>query len=107
MGVFSNQKSQFGEISEGLATEDIGLFYTHLVYFTTIWYRYLVCCTKKNLATLAITILGRFAHYISPKQCDRGGSLRKESRRSDFFSLRTFQEATGTPLFASASIFKD
>jgi hypothetical protein len=51
--------------------EDVGLFYGHLVYFTTIWYIlwslgifhvYLVhlfpiwvCCTKKNLATLMRT----------------------------------------------------
>jgi hypothetical protein len=29
-------------------------FYTHLVYFVVIWYIFtrLVCCTKKNLATL-------------------------------------------------------
>jgi hypothetical protein len=43
--------------------EDVGLFYGYLVYFTAIWYMYvfrghlvnfpvLVCCTKKNLATL-------------------------------------------------------
>jgi hypothetical protein len=47
--------------------EDVGTFYDHLVYFTTIWYvllpfgtfmviwyvfPVLVCCTKKNLATL-------------------------------------------------------
>jgi hypothetical protein len=35
-GKFSNQKSQFGSISEGLAMEDVGMFYDHLVYFTTI-----------------------------------------------------------------------
>jgi hypothetical protein len=48
--------------------EDVGLFYSHLVhliniryfchklvYFVVNWYiisRFLVCCTKKNLATL-------------------------------------------------------
>jgi hypothetical protein len=43
---------------EGLAVEDDGVF-LHLVYFTAIWYNLfgilfpvLVCCTKKNLATL-------------------------------------------------------
>jgi hypothetical protein len=34
----SNQKSQFGLILEGLAMEDIGIFYGHLVYFEAIWY---------------------------------------------------------------------
>jgi hypothetical protein len=28
----------FGQIFEGLAIEDFGIFYCHLVYFTTIWY---------------------------------------------------------------------
>jgi hypothetical protein len=40
-GIISNQKSQFGSISEGLAMEDVcmytfwpfGLFYGHFVYF--------------------------------------------------------------------------
>jgi hypothetical protein len=41
--------------------EDVGIFYGHLVYFTAIKYilwlvgifsPFLVCCTKKNLATL-------------------------------------------------------
>jgi hypothetical protein len=31
---FSNQKYQFG----GLVMDDVGLFYSHLVYFTAIWY---------------------------------------------------------------------
>jgi hypothetical protein len=36
-GLFSNQKSQFGKICEGLATEDFGTVYGHLVYFTSSW----------------------------------------------------------------------
>jgi hypothetical protein len=36
--VFSNQNSQLGQILEGPAMEDIGIFYGHLVYFATIWY---------------------------------------------------------------------
>jgi hypothetical protein len=33
----------------------IDIFYGHLVYFVVIWYIFpmLVCCTKKNLATLS------------------------------------------------------
>jgi hypothetical protein len=34
---FSNQKSQFGYILEGLAMEDVGLFYGHLLHFIAIW----------------------------------------------------------------------
>jgi hypothetical protein len=37
-GIFSNQKSQFGYILEGLAIEDVGIFYGDLLYFTAIWY---------------------------------------------------------------------
>jgi hypothetical protein len=37
-GIFSNQKSQFGKILEGLAMEDVGIFNDHLVQFTVIWY---------------------------------------------------------------------
>jgi hypothetical protein len=67
-GLFSNQKSQFGEILEGLAIGNLGLFYDRLVYLKAIgnilWpfgifcghFVYfppiLVFYTKQNLATL-------------------------------------------------------
>jgi hypothetical protein len=35
-GLFSNQKSQFGFIFEGLAIDNLGIFYDHLVSFTAI-----------------------------------------------------------------------
>jgi hypothetical protein len=35
-GIFSDKKYQFGQILEGLAMEDVGIFYGHLVYFTDI-----------------------------------------------------------------------
>jgi hypothetical protein len=35
-GLFSNQKSHFWQILEGLAMENLGIFYDHLVYFTAI-----------------------------------------------------------------------
>jgi hypothetical protein len=66
---FSDQKSQFGSTLEGLANMScipilwpFGLFYCHLIYFTASWYNWcqfgtffpvLVCCIKKNLATLS------------------------------------------------------
>jgi hypothetical protein len=37
-GLFSNQKSKFGEISEGLAMKDVVVFYGHLVHFTVFCY---------------------------------------------------------------------
>jgi hypothetical protein len=37
-GIFPNQKSQFGHILEGLALEDVGMFYGLLAYFAAIWY---------------------------------------------------------------------
>jgi hypothetical protein len=45
----------------GIFCGDLGIFYYHLVYFMAIWYilrsfwytfPVLVCCAKKNLATL-------------------------------------------------------
>jgi hypothetical protein len=33
-GLFSNQKCKFGNILEGLAMQDVGMFYGHLVHFT-------------------------------------------------------------------------
>jgi hypothetical protein len=45
----------------GMAMEAVGIFYGHLVYFVAVWNIFwsfsifspvLVCCTKKNLATL-------------------------------------------------------
>jgi hypothetical protein len=35
-GLFSNQKSQFGKISEGISINNLGIFYDHFVYFTAI-----------------------------------------------------------------------
>jgi hypothetical protein len=68
--IFSNPKSQFGQIMEGLRLEDVEIFYGHLEYFRAIWYilwpfgkvvviwyvyftPVLAYCVKKNLATLA------------------------------------------------------
>jgi hypothetical protein len=36
-GIFTNKKSQLGSILEGLAMENVGIFYGNLVYFTAIW----------------------------------------------------------------------
>jgi hypothetical protein len=35
-GIFSNQKNQFGQILEGLAKEDVGIFCGHFVIFTSL-----------------------------------------------------------------------
>jgi hypothetical protein len=37
-GLFSNQKSKFGKILEGLEMQDVGIFYGHLVHFTVFCY---------------------------------------------------------------------
>jgi hypothetical protein len=36
-GLFSNKKSQFGEILEGLIWEIVVIFYGHLEYYMAIW----------------------------------------------------------------------
>jgi hypothetical protein len=35
---FQTKTPNLGKILEGLAMEDIGIFYVHLVYFTAFWY---------------------------------------------------------------------
>jgi hypothetical protein len=51
--MYSNQKSRFGKILDGLAIEDVGILYGHsihiiyftatfLVYFVAIWYLYFI-----------------------------------------------------------------
>jgi hypothetical protein len=37
-GIFSNQKSQFGQILEGLAMENFGVFNAHLEYMMPVGY---------------------------------------------------------------------
>jgi hypothetical protein len=37
-GIFSNQKSKFGLILEGLKMEKVGKFCGHFEYLTVIWY---------------------------------------------------------------------
>jgi hypothetical protein len=36
-GLFSNQKSLFGKIFEGLGLEKVDMVYEHSEYFTDIW----------------------------------------------------------------------
>jgi hypothetical protein len=62
-GFFSNPKSQFGQILEGLRLENMVIFYGHLEYFfdhLVHWCSFgtfipvLVSCSKKYLATLGL-----------------------------------------------------
>jgi hypothetical protein len=38
MGYFQTKNSTLGKILEGLATEDVGTVYGHLVHFSAYWY---------------------------------------------------------------------
>jgi hypothetical protein len=61
---FSDQKSQFWQILEGLIFKNVDIFYGHLGYlcndhlvnvvFISLFFPVLVSCAKKNLATLVI-----------------------------------------------------
>jgi hypothetical protein len=60
MAYFQTKNQNLGNFN-GLAIEDISLFCSYFVYFMAIWFSLclfgvnipiLVCCTKKNLATL-------------------------------------------------------
>jgi hypothetical protein len=55
-GFFSDQKSKFGQILDGLRCGNVDIFYGYLGYFTTLWYilcsfgtffPVLVSCTEK------------------------------------------------------------
>jgi hypothetical protein len=54
-GIFSNQKSRFGQFFEDLTMEDVGIFYGHLVYFKaicyTLWKFGMFCGTLVNFST--------------------------------------------------------
>jgi hypothetical protein len=74
-GIFSNKKSKFGEILEGLAVEDVGIFRAifsilrasgifgtfcgHMVHGVVIWYilsRFGMLC-RKHLAALSVCFI--------------------------------------------------
>jgi hypothetical protein len=74
VGIFSNQKYQIGYIFYGLGIDNVqvcilwpfGIFYNHLKCFMAIRYilrsfgnflPILVCCAKKNLATLQFKLI--------------------------------------------------
>jgi hypothetical protein len=63
MVYFRTKKSQFGQILEGQGMKSFGTFYSQGEYFNSQWYvlwsfgtlcPFLVCCSKKNLATLEV-----------------------------------------------------
>jgi hypothetical protein len=70
---FTNQNSQFGQILEGLAMEDVGIFYdirSVVRTFLTVgqfcansayFFPDLVCCKKKNLVTVVHTNVNKLA----------------------------------------------
>jgi hypothetical protein len=67
-GFFSNQKSQFGQILEGLATEDVGVFCGHLVNFQPIWYVYILCGHLINFQSIWYILwpFGNFSVHLVP-----------------------------------------
>jgi hypothetical protein len=77
-GIFSNQKSKFGSIWEGLEMENVGIFYGHLEYIMAYcfiawlfgnlcsglleyFFPVLVHCITENLATVLCSRKGTFA----------------------------------------------
>jgi hypothetical protein len=52
-GLFSNQKSRFGQVLDGLRLENVDIFYGHLEHFTAIWY---------NLQPFGI-VCGHLVHF--------------------------------------------
>jgi hypothetical protein len=41
-GIFSNQNTRFGQVLVGLAKQNFGIFMNIWVYFTALWYTYIV-----------------------------------------------------------------
>jgi hypothetical protein len=105
-GLFSNQKSQFGQIFESLILENVDIFYVHLEYFTDIWIFYDLLCsfgtffvvlvlrTKKNLATLTTSNWPgcRFVIFYCSLDCnfiiDGGGTAPEGLDMAKKFALR-------------------
>jgi hypothetical protein len=48
-GMFSNQKSKFGQILDGIGMEKVGKLVGHLEYNTDIWY---ILCPFGNLVAI-------------------------------------------------------
>jgi hypothetical protein len=99
-GMFSNENPKLGKFWRVLQWKIlayfmslwyilrlIGMFYCYLVYFMVIWYIFpvLVCCSKKNLSTLArsqtygrevqhsgisVRVLKLCSHFSECKHCD-------------------------------------
>jgi hypothetical protein len=64
-GLFSKQKSKFGKILEGLAMEDVGIFYGHLVHFTVFCYILLTSgIVFGNLVYFSVLVFyGHLVHF--------------------------------------------
>jgi hypothetical protein len=100
--IFSNQKSHYCWRLECLAMNDVVKFSGHSVYFTAISYNLwpffifcghfgiffpvLVCCTKKNLATL-ISCRKRGNAVVQDNLILRGQNKKREKRH---LSKRSF-----------------
>jgi hypothetical protein len=48
-GLFTSQKSRFGQILEGLRMKNAGIFYGHLEYFTVVW---CILCSFDNVVVV-------------------------------------------------------
>jgi hypothetical protein len=84
-GLFSNQKSKFGQILEGPRKENAGKFYGHWEYFTAIWY---------NLRPLGNVVVNwytfpRFGTLCQEKSGNPGQNVRNLRRVTRLGELST------------------
>jgi hypothetical protein len=65
MGYFQTKNPNLGKFLEGLAMEDYGIFYGHLVYFTAIWY---ILWPLGTFCGKLVCIFSRFGMLYTPKK---------------------------------------
>jgi hypothetical protein len=79
----------------------IGIFYGHFVHFVVVWYIFpvLVCCTKKNLATLIFfggkSLSGEFptfADAVEKTVANKSLRCRLQKQKSSFSRNQNVQK---------------
>jgi hypothetical protein len=96
-GLFSNQKSKFGYILKGLAMEDDGIFYGHLVHFTVFCYiLWAFGIVRGNLVYFS-----PFLYFVPKKSGNPGHQLDTIAAQKVKFSLDSFQGKRGQKQKAS------
>jgi hypothetical protein len=102
-GLFSNQKSKFGKILEGLAMEDVGILYGHLVHFTVFCYIVLAL----GIVCGNLVYFSRFGILYQEKSGNPAHATYQQQQRQFQPETLRFQPVLGlsVPLSGPPSVF--